>query len=212
MADESAIGGTGQVQGQGNDAASTVQEELLGVASLVGKTLSRAVSLFEGNKADNHEKMLWEAAGRGDKAACSRLLNCSASVDWRNPDHYQHAPLHQAAAKGYKDTAALLLVHKASINAQDTLLGRTPLHMAACNGHENTAALLLQHKASLDLLDGVGRTPAQVALSQKHRGVAELLTRAHTHAQTRTHTHAHTTRKSWMVINTAATATPIVES
>ena len=180
VTDEAAIrGSAGQAQGQKKGAASTVtsREEFLSLASLVNKTLSvvSAVSLFEGSKTDNHDKMLWEAAGRGDRAACKRLLDLNAAVGWRNPDHYQHAPLHQAAAKGHKDTVELLLVHKARVNAQDTLLGRAPLHMAASNGHEDTAALLLQHKASLDLQDGVGRTPAQVALSQKHRGVAALL-------------------------------------
>jgi len=83
-------------------------------------------------------------------------------------------PLHEAALKGDKAAAELLLADHAGANARDER-GTTPLHQAARGGHTALVELLLANQAGVNARDERGTTPLHHAAQNGHPTVVELL-------------------------------------
>ncbi|MEX0745185.1 MAG: ankyrin repeat domain-containing protein [Phycisphaeraceae bacterium] len=82
-------------------------------------------------------------------------------------------PLHVAAARGYPQTAKLLLVAGTEVDARAG--GATPLHEAACAGHVSVAELLLFREADVYATDSHGRTALHRAAMAGDDDLAKLL-------------------------------------
>jgi len=98
------------------------------------------------------------------------LLRHGARVD--ELGHAGQTPLHAAAmgAGGRQAAAALLLQHRANINAQCEgeladcyLKGETPLHLAVAFLYPKLVRYLLSQGASMQIKDARGRTPIDIA-------------------------------------------------
>lgn len=102
------------------------------------------------------------------------LIRHGASVD-RDDEHRQDAPLHTAAAKGFRNVVVTLICYGADVNAVNGE-GRTALAMAVKHGHVAVANALIEAGAS-DL-----NTPASDArgfthlMRACHEGREELVT------------------------------------
>jgi hypothetical protein len=108
-----------------------------------------------------------------DLARADALLNDDHSLVGRT-DEYGSTPLHEAANRGKKEAAELLLAHGADVNAR-TNDGSTPLHDAAMGGSKEVAELLLAHGADVNAKQPDGATPLMRAAQFGSRGVAEIL-------------------------------------
>ncbi len=126
----------------------------------------------------------YSAAATGDLKTVNALLEQHPEWDlarYKDPST-GGTPLHVAAENGHADIVAVLLAHKAEVNARNNL-GQTPLHKAACyrklatgnvlhlggptqaekHMHRDVAALLLAHKAHVNVKDKDGKTPLTCA-------------------------------------------------
>jgi ankyrin repeat protein len=86
-------------------------------------------------------------------------------------------PLHVATWAGQKDVVAVLLAHKADIDARDSV-GETPLYRAVLSKHTDIVALLLDNHADANLKghDGIGAwSPLQEAVWANNASMATLL-------------------------------------
>ena len=84
--------------------------------------------------------------------------------------------LHGAAMRGHLAMMRLLVDHSAALNVQDDA-GFTALHHAAHKGKIEVVRFLLDADAAIDLDDKKDRTPAKLALLDKHVPTLELLLR-----------------------------------
>lgn len=119
--------------------------------------------------AANGNTALMMAAFKGNRQAARALLERGAAVNrpgW--------TPLHYAAASGDTAIAALLIDHKAGLDARAPT-GATPLIMAAQEGKEEIVRLLLARGANPFLLDNYKRTALRVAELAEQREIAQLL-------------------------------------
>lgn len=82
--------------------------------------------------------------------------------------------LHEAAAEGDADTAAMLLFAGESSEARNAKAS-TPLHLAAFKGHDAVAQVLLDYGAATDAVNEDGMTPLHAAVKARQLRVAELL-------------------------------------
>ena len=126
---------------------------------------------------------LWQAIAADDVPGLERALGRGAEVDYRGAGGL--TPLLAAAERGALPTAALLLQHRASVNAADDR-GRTPLMLAARSARstigdpspspkpELVAALLEAH-ASPHAADNTGRTALHEGAACGHEAVVALL-------------------------------------
>ena len=78
------------------------------------------------------------------------------------PEEGMWTPLHEAAYRGRKRAAVILLDAGAQVDAIG-LDGSRPLHEAATNGHKDTCKLLLSRGASIDVRDVAGAYPEIIA-------------------------------------------------
>ena len=102
-------------------------------------------------------------------AAFAHLPGCN-----QTRDVLRDMTIHEAAAGGYIETAALLLDRGADVNAKNER-GWTPLHLAVRRGYTETAALLLDRGADVNAQDKDGETPLHWATVLGHTDTAELL-------------------------------------
>ena len=110
---------------------------------------------------------LYAAASNGYADIVSLLLAAGADCDEIIPSGAN--PLIIACAEGYSAVVSLLLCAGASVNKQSTCTGSTPLHCACLNNHVDIAIELLIAGASMDIKDKQGRTPLDVAGTEKTR-------------------------------------------
>ena len=117
------------------------------------------------------------AAQAGDEAQLAKLLERSAGAALRGDGAggaSGFTPLHYAARNGHAGCVALLLRHRAAVDAA-TSGGATALHRAAFCGHEAIVRALLAARACATLQDADGEAPLHKAAAESHEKVARLL-------------------------------------
>src|ERR1035438_2626878 len=87
---------------------------------------------------------------------------------------YEWTPLHEAAQRGSKGIAEVLLKAGADVNAKETH-GCTPLNIAASGKQREVAELLLANHADPNAKSDIGQTPLHIAVNNGPRELAELL-------------------------------------
>ena len=115
------------------------------------------------------------AAGGDDPELVELLLAAGARVDAR--DAVGQTPLIECADLGKKEVAEMLLARGADVNAATTREGQTPLHVAALYGNEDVARVLLKAGADVGRKDKDGHTPLDLAKSEGHAKIVEILTK-----------------------------------
>jgi ankyrin repeat protein len=142
-----------------------------------------------------------DAARNNDVAEVTRLLRQDPTLVRAVKEDFgeNYTPLHEAAERGHKAVAELLIAHGADVQAKGECLN-TPLDLAVWEGHKDIAELLLSRGAKLDIFTaaGLGRvdrvrqflcvgeravnavgtdgnTPLHWAVATGRRDVAELL-------------------------------------
>jgi ankyrin repeat protein len=132
-------------------------------------------------KADLHatnaigRTCLIEAAARGHPAITLCLCQAKANLNFANERHPLHlTALHEAASRGHDGVVFWLCEARADINKPNAW-GDTPLIMAAHNNRLEAVQALLAQRANLDIRGDAGQTALDVALSQGHARIAELL-------------------------------------
>ena len=125
-----------------------------------------------------------DAANAGDAQAVTAWLDQGgACVDSRCAEHGDVTLLIAAAVGGQEAMVRMLLQRGASVNVQESRIGRTTLMGAAVNGHTTIVQALLDAKADASLQTIDGSTALMHAEDQKHIETAQLL-RHHARRQT----------------------------
>jgi ankyrin repeat protein len=130
----------------------------------------------------------YAARGSGLDSALMLKLLLRYKADIRARSKADWEPIHHAAQANDVAAVKTLLDHKADVNVQEKVGGRTPLHLAIEGGawpldepsEESSlpvVAFLLKHKADFTLKDRKGRTPLALAEEMKYAKVAQLLRR-----------------------------------
>mmetsp|Transcript_59365 Transcript_59365/g.165771 ORF Transcript_59365/g.165771 Transcript_59365/m.165771 type:complete len:243 (-) Transcript_59365:158-886(-) len=132
-----------------------------------GKGLGTAAPQRPGRRAvSGREKpLLWAAAERGDAITAGNLLRSGHPVD---EGHSGWTPLMKAAEEGHCEIVAMLLDHRANLEAGNHK-GRTVLSFAAAPSmgrrpSMTTLSFLLQARADLEKRDARGETARARAL------------------------------------------------
>ncbi len=151
-----------------------------GQLSEVERLIARGVEA--GNKVrgcHTGDNSLHRAIGCGQKPIAELLIknfvasNSSvARLDLKN--HYGETPLHCAVDKDDFETAQLLLINDARVDALD-FDSCTPLHRVAETGNLKIARLLLDHGAKLNKKNSNDKTPLDLAIAKGNNEVANLL-------------------------------------
>ncbi|OHB74730.1 MAG: hypothetical protein A2Z25_23445, partial [Planctomycetes bacterium RBG_16_55_9] len=110
----------------------------------------------------------------GHRDVVEFLLSRGADIDAR--DSFLVSALHYAVQNNHKDIAELLLANGASADARDGA-GDTPLHYAArfSKVGKDLPGLLISKGADANAKNSQGQTPLDVAVSNNHKDIAELL-------------------------------------
>ena len=117
---------------------------------------------------------LWVAAGEGDEALVSQLIEQGAKVDWRR---FHRLPgkngtaLHNAAENDHPRVVTRLLDSGWSLEARNKF-GHTPLLVATDEGNLDTVRTLLLRRANIDTQDNDKETPLYAASCQ---GLSDLV-------------------------------------
>ena len=88
-------------------------------------------------------------------------------------DAYETPALHTAVGCNNFVATAMLVTHKADVNAEDKLSGHTPLTLAASLNKNYTAQLLIRNRAILQPKHG--KTPLALALENNNTGLVRYL-------------------------------------
>ena len=119
------------------------------------------------------DSKLWEAAGAGDEAQVSQLIEQGAEVDWREDDNYWTA-LHKAASEGHTPVVNRLVDAGWNLEATEKY-GSTPLTVAAWQGQLEAAKCLLLRGAKIDTQDDQKWTTLHTATRGGQRRMVHLL-------------------------------------
>ena len=122
---------------------------------------------------DSQLRSAVKAGSIGDvKKAIANGANVNA-MSFRSYGSLVKPPLHEAASRGHKEIAELLITAGADVKAK-TDDGNTPLHSAAAKEHENIAELLIAKGADVNAKDNEGITPLHWASGTGWRGGYEI--------------------------------------
>jgi ankyrin repeat protein len=116
---------------------------------------------------------LFRAVALGAQPAVELLLAHKADPNVGRPQ-YGWMPLHEAAQRGSKDIAEVLLKSGADVNAKSKD-GWTPLYVAVSYRQREVAELLLANHADPNAKNNEGQTPLHLAVQSGQRELAELL-------------------------------------
>ncbi|MDA7653501.1 ankyrin repeat domain-containing protein, partial [bacterium] len=106
-----------------------------------------------------------------DLAGVQAELNKGVDVNAKDDDG--STPLHEAAQRGHKETAELLIANGADVNARTGgWMNVTPLHRTET---KEIAELLIANGANVNAKDGTGRTPLHWTAETGRKEIAELL-------------------------------------
>jgi len=103
---------------------------------------------------------LHRAAGRGDVAQITRLLDRGADIEARSELGF--TPLHGAAQEGQSRAITTLLGRGAKIESRD-MFGFTPLHTVAYFRHSVAIITLLDRGADAKARNNAGKRPIDLA-------------------------------------------------
>eukprot|EP00742_Colponemidia_sp_Colp-10_P003496 GILJ01003723.1.p1 GENE.GILJ01003723.1~~GILJ01003723.1.p1 ORF type:complete len:872 (-),score=124.93 GILJ01003723.1:436-3051(-) len=130
------------------------------------------------NAKREHNKLLWDAAERGDAPLVARLLETSSNNDIAPNVNSQSlnawTALHLAAHEGHANVIETLLVNGAKLDAVTTSQ-RTALHIASMRGHLSVAELLVHAGADVNCQDEAKDTPCHCASECGHVSVVRFL-------------------------------------
>lgn len=132
------------------------------VAKAMANSELRNMSWIDEN---NKSRALWRAAGQGDVAVSTYLIEAGADLEWLQPNQQRQTPLHMAVLWGRYGTAELLLKRKACVKAKDEALW-TPLHVAAHRGNEDICVLLIKHGAATNAVNDKDETPLHKSVTR----------------------------------------------
>jgi len=122
---------------------------------------------------DSQLRSAVKAGSIGDvKKAIANGANVNA-MSFRSYGSLVKPPLHEAASRGHKEIAELLITAGADVKAK-TDDGNTPLHSAAAKEHENIAELLIAKGADVNAKNNEGITPLHWATGTGWRGGYEI--------------------------------------
>ncbi|XP_057367185.1 ankycorbin-like isoform X2 [Daphnia carinata] len=119
---------------------------------------------------------LQRAAAEGHVDIVHQLLKHGADVNHQDSLHGNSA-LHEAAWRGYSQTATILCRQRAKVDAVNRA-GFTPLHLCCQNGHNETCRVLLWADANPDAKNHYGDTPLHTSGRYGHAGVMRILVSA----------------------------------
>ena len=108
----------------------------------------------------------------------SPILEAAESLFWPKPAPQEAAPAPNLAVLLSERNADVPTVRKAlaaGSRVGDCLSGSSALHVAAYRDNEDVARYLALRGADLRAVDARGRTPLDVALRERHGGVAAIL-------------------------------------
>lgn len=122
---------------------------------------------------DSLNQRLFEAAGEGQAAVVSELIEQGADIDARDTGGW--AALHFAAQHDSPETALMLIRHGAAIDIREDGVGDTPLHHAAMRGKDRVALALLDHGADVNAVNAFSATPLHEAAVGGHAKLVRAL-------------------------------------
>lgn len=136
--------------------------------------------LAAGADVEARAKLGWTpllvAAAKGRTEAARELVAGGADPNAR--DVYGWTPLMRALSGEYRETAEVFLgLPDVDLDVQEES-GNTALHLAAAAGDTEAVRELLERGASPGVMNHLGMTPLDVALSRGREGVAGLLSEA----------------------------------
>lgn len=103
------------------------------------------------------------------------LLAAGADVNAVTRESMKITALHSAVAAGRIAMARTLIARGANVNPRQAENGVTPLHEAAGGGGMELARLLLENGAEINARTKDGKTPLDIAISQKRSEMAAFL-------------------------------------
>jgi ankyrin repeat protein len=117
--------------------------------------------------------LIVRAAQSGSRMEIDRLLEQHVDIEERHAGSGRTA-LAVASHCGNDDVVAVLLYHRAQVEATD-VLGMAPLHLAAIRGHYRAMQFLLRDHADVDACAMDNKTPLRLACDGGHLACVELL-------------------------------------
>ena len=119
-------------------------------------------------------KSLHQAAADGD--ILNVRLHISKGAELNAKNERGHTPLHEAAFRGRKDVAELLIAEGADVNARARgWSDLTPLHCATLWGDKSVAQLFLATHTDIKGEDGRDQIAPQSVIPARHKDIVELL-------------------------------------
>ena len=126
------------------------------------------------------EKPLFRLIRSGDLSSVISYLR-DLTVDIKINDTFDEegfSALHRVALSGNEELLRIVTAEAQDIDVSirtRNISISTPLHLAAALGHELMVTELMTLGASLSPLDGLGKTPYDVALQNGHKATAYLI-------------------------------------
>jgi len=137
------------------------------------RLLAREPKLVSAYTADGFQP-LGLACFFGHLDSAEYLVKAGAPINALSRNELSAAPIHSAAAGGYRKIVKMLLEHHADPNIRERG-GFTPLHAAAQNGDDEMIRILLFGGADLMLKSDDGKTALDLALAGGYEKAALLL-------------------------------------